>query len=172
MLVLGLASITGSTQTRQPPAIRLLLNEVQPGSLSTEQFCTLFFADRHFHTEKATLHHGKDNVRKVYEGELSDADWNALGGILDSKEFRELKIQPTVAPLVTEDTHVYDISVARDRNFQNMEFLNAKSLKPYEPQVKPLLQWWKSFRGRHVPESKAPTNKSCSLDNAHAVIDQ
>ena len=167
----GLASIAASAQSQQPP-IRLLLNEVQPGSMSTEQFCTLFFADRRFHTEKATLRHGKDLDRKVYEGELSEADWNALGGILDSKEFRELKVPPTVAPLVTQDTHVYDISVARDGNYENMEFLNAKSLKPYEPQVKPLLQWWKSFRGRRLPESKAPVNQSCSLDNTHAVIDQ
>jgi hypothetical protein len=172
LLGVVLATTAVSAQAPKNPAIWLFLNEVQPGSMSTEQYCTLVFADHHFHTEKATLHHGKDSDRKVYEGELSETDWNGLNGILDSKEFREIKVPPTVAPLVMQDSHPYDISVAREGNFQNMEFLDGKSLKPYEPQIKPLLQWWKSFRGRHLPESKAPASDRCSLDNAHAVVSQ
>ncbi|MFZ0797225.1 MAG: hypothetical protein WCA13_19720 [Terriglobales bacterium] len=172
LLGLLLAATVASGQASNPPALRLLLNEVQPGSLSTEQYCTLVFTDRHFHMEKATLQHGRDSDRKTYEGELSEADWNALGGILDRKEFRELKVPPSIAPLVMQDTHPYTISVARDGNFQNMEFLNGKSLKPYEPQIKPLLQWWKSFRGRRLPESNAPADKRCALDNSRAVISQ
>jgi hypothetical protein len=172
LLGLGLATTAGSGQAPNPPAIRLLLNETQPGSLSVDQYCTVVFTDRHFHTEKASLHHGKDTDRKIYEGELSEADWNALGAILDSKEFRELKVQQVVAPLVMQDTHPYTISVARDGNFQNMEFLDSKSLKPYEPQIKPLLQWWKSFRGRRMPEAHAPANERCSLDSTHAVFSQ
>src|ERR1700694_4287705 len=92
LLGLALATTAGSGQQPPKPAIRLLLSEVQPGSLSADQYCTLVFADHHFHSEKASRHHGKDTDRKVYEGELSEAEWSALGGILDRREFRELKV--------------------------------------------------------------------------------
>src|SRR5271163_1777586 len=171
LMGLGLATIPASAQPPKPRALRLLLNEVQPGAMSTEQYCTLVFADRRFHLEKATLHHGKDSERKVYEGELSETDWNALSGILDSQGFRDLKVPQGVAPLVMEDSHPYTISVAREGNFQNMEFLNGKSMKPYESQIKPLLQWWKSLRGRRMPESGAADTR-CVLDNSHPVVSQ
>jgi hypothetical protein len=172
LLGLGLATTAGSGQGPAKPAIRLLLSEVMPGALSADQYCTLVFTDHHFHSEKASRHHGKDTDRKVYEGELSEAEWNALGGILDSKEFRELKVPQSVPPLVMQDTHPYNISVARDGSYQNMEFLDGKGLKPYEPQIKPLLQWWKSLRGRRISESNSPANESCSLDSTHAVFSQ
>ena len=172
LLGLGLATAAASGQVPDKPAIRLLLSEVMPGSLSADQYCTLVFTDHRFHSEKASRHHGKDTDRKVYEGELSEAEWNALGGILDSKDFRELKVPQGVPPLVMQDTHPYTISVARNGNFQNLEFLDSKSLKPYEPQIKPLLQWWKSLRGRRSAESNAPVNDRCSLDSTHAIFSQ
>src|ERR1700687_3695022 len=135
VLGIGLAANAGSTDPAKGAALRLMLSEVQPGTMATEQYCMLVFADRRFHVEKANRKMGKDRERKVHEGELSDADWNALGAILDSKEFRELNVPLTVQPLVLQDTHVYTISVARDKNFQNMEFLNNQSRKPYESQL-------------------------------------
>jgi len=170
VLGIGLAANAGPTEPANSAALRLLLSEVQPGSMASEQYCMLVFADRHFHAEKANRKTGKDRDRKVYEGQLPEADWNALGGILDSKEFRELKVPADLPPLVIEDTHAYTISVARGKGFQNMEFLNNKSLKPYESQVKPLLQWWKSFRSGHRTESDAPPDSKCALDSTHAVF--
>jgi len=168
----GLTAIACSAQTPKPPSLWLLLNEVQPGAMSTEQYCTLVFMDHHFHTEKSIFQRAKESERKIYEGNLAEADWNALSGILDSKEFRELKVPPSVPPLVMQDTHPYNISVARDGKFENMEFIDGKSLKPYESQIKPLLQWWKSFRGRRTPESNASADSRCALDNSHAIISQ
>jgi hypothetical protein len=170
--VLTLTTIAGVGQASGPPAIRLLLSEVQPGSMSADQYCTLVFADHHFHSEKASRHHGQDTDRKIYEGELSEEQWNALDRILDSKELRDLKVPQDVPPLVMQDTHPYNISIARDGNYQNMEFINSKSLKPYEPQLKPLLQWWKSLRGQRIPPSKAPANERCSLDSTHGVYSE
>src|ERR1700681_4468886 len=118
VLVLPLTTVTVSVAASEPASIRLLLSEVQPGSLSADQYCTLVFADHHFHSEKASRHHGKDTDRKVYEGELSEAEWSALGGILDRREFRELKVPQGVPPLVMQDTHPYTISVARDGSYQ------------------------------------------------------
>jgi hypothetical protein len=172
LLGLGLAATMGSSQQPAHAALKMFINEIQPGVMSAPQFCTLVFADHRFHTEKADIKQGRDKDRKVYEGQLSDSDWNSLVAVIDSPGFRDLKVPQTVPPLVMQDTHPYTISVARDKNYQNMEFLDNKSLKPYEAQVKPLLQWWKSLRGQHIPESSAPPDPKCALDNTHAIFSQ
>jgi len=51
-----------------------------------------------------------------------------------------------------------------------MEFLDNKSRKPYEEQLKPLLQWWKAFRGSRLTESTVPADPRCALDSSHAVF--
>jgi hypothetical protein len=172
VLGIGLAAAAFPDEMAKGTAVRLILSEVQAGSMASEQYCTLVFADRHFHYEKASRKMGQDRDRKVYEGELSQSDWDALTGILDSKEFRELNVPPEVPPLVIEDAHTFTISVARGSKFQNMEFLDNKSRKPYEVQLKPLLRWWKSFRGSRMAESKAPPDAKCSLDSTHGVYSQ
>ena len=172
LLGIGLTAIAAFGQPPTGAGLRVFLNEVQPGVLSAPQYCTLVFQDHHFHTERANIKNGRDSDRKVYEGQLSDTDWNALLAIIDSKEFRGLSVPRTVPPLVMQDTHPYTISVARDKTFQNMEFMDTKSLKPFESQVKPLLQWWKSFRGRRAPESNSPPDARCALDSTHAIFAQ
>src|SRR5437764_3905176 len=100
---------------------------------------------------------------------MSEADWNTLSTILEDKALRDLNVQQGVTPLMIEDAHTFTISVARDAKFQNMEFLDNKSRKGYETQLKPLLGWWKTFRSRHIAESRISPDSSCSLDNGHAV---
>jgi len=169
----GLVAMADANQAASDtPPLRLLLSEVQAGTMASEQYCTLVFADHSFHSEKAIRKLGKDRERKVYEGKLSDADWNALGGILESKELRELHVPEGVTPLVIEDAHTVTISVARDTKYQNLEFLDKKSRKPYDPQLKPLLGWWKTLRSGHVAESKAEPNPKCALDSTHPVFSQ
>jgi len=174
-VLLGISLVSanaGPTQPAESTALRLLLSEVQPGVMGTEHYCMLVFESRHFHAEKASRKLGKDRERKVYEGQLSGADWTVLEGILDRKEFREMKVPRSEPPLVMEDLHPYTISVAREKDFQNMEFLTEKSLRPYEPQVRPLLQWWKSLRSAHMAESTAPPDSRCTLDSTGAVFSQ
>jgi hypothetical protein len=173
VLGIGLAFGAGSDQgTSSAVPLRLLLSEVQAGSMASEQYCVLVFSDRHYHYERANRKMGVDRIRKTYEGELPEADWNALAAILDNKDFRELKQPEGAPPLIVQDAHTFAISVARDSNFQNMEFLDNKSRKPYESQLKPLLGWWKAFRGGHMTESSAPADPRCSLDSTHAVFSQ
>jgi len=167
-----MSTSAGTDQSAASPGIRLLLSEVQPGAMSADQYCTLVFTDHRFHSEKASRHHGSDTSRKIYEGSLSDEQWNALTGILENKELRDLKVPRSVPPLVMQDTHPYTISIARDGNYQNIEFLDNKSLKPYESQVRPLLQWWKSLRAHRTAQSSVPANQSCSLDSTRAVFSQ
>ncbi len=172
MLHWTLAVTLGLAQEPAHASLKLFINEVQPGAMSSQQYCTLVFADHTFHSEKANIKSAKDTERKIYEGPLSDSQWNGLTAIIDSPQFRDLKLPQTVPPLVMQDTHPYTISVARDNNFQNMEFLDSRSLKPYESQIKPLLQWWKALRGQHTPDSKAPVNPRCALDSTHAIYSQ
>lgn len=165
-----LASSAGSNQPASGPTVRLMLSEVEAGTMASEHSCVLVFADHRFHAEKAARKLGKDKDRKVYEGELSEADWNALGDILENKDFRALNVPLGVPPLVIEDAHTYTISVARDAKFQNMEFLDNKSRKPYEKQLKPLLDWWKAFRHTHNVETNVPPDSRCSLDSTRPVF--
>jgi hypothetical protein len=166
LLTISLAAQAGPNEVpnaaKPATALRLLIAEVQPGAMASEQYCLLVFADRHFHSEKATRKSGGDQNRKVYEGELSEGDWSALGGIIDSADFRKLNVSPTATPPVIQDAHIYSISVARENTFQNMEFMDDKSRKPYEAQLKPLLQWWKSVRGRRMAETGAHPDSRCS----------
>ena len=172
VLGVGLAAAADSNQPTNAAPLRLLLSEVQAGTMASVQYCTLVFDDHHFHTEKANRKMGKDRDRKVYEGQLSDADWSALGGILEDKGLRELQLPQSMPPLIVEDAHTVTISVARDAKYQNMEFLDNKSRKPYESQLKPLLEWWKSLRSGRMAESKAAPDPKCSLDSTHAVFSQ
>jgi hypothetical protein len=169
ILATGLSAAAGSGESGKEVGLRLLLSEVQPGALASQHYCILVFDDHHYHAEKANHKLGKDRDRIVYEGKLSEADWTALVGILESKELRELEVPPRMVPLAIQNTHPYTISVARPNGFQNMEFLTKESLKPYESQVKPLLQWWKASRGK-MAVSAMPPDSRCSLDSTDAII--
>jgi hypothetical protein len=170
VLGIALAANPGSNEGAKGPALRILLSEVQPGTLASEHYCMLVFDDHHFHAEKAHHIKGKDQERKVSEGQLSDADWNALNAILDSKQFRELHVPPSAPALVVHDLHPYTISVARQNGFQIMEFLTKESRRPYESELKPLLRWWKSSRGERMLESEAPVDSRCSLTEGNAIF--
>jgi hypothetical protein len=170
LLAIGLSARAASGQPSSHANFRIRLFEVQPASLSSEQTCTLVFGDHHFYHEKTVRKRGRDYDRKIYEGDLSESEWNALSGIIDSKEFRELNVPRDVEPLVVQDAHPYTISVARENKYQNLEFLDNKSLKPYYSQVSPLLKWWKSLRSRHLTESNAPADERCSPDMGRPLI--
>jgi len=170
LLGMSLVAGAGSSEPTKGGALRLLLSEVQPGVLSSEQHCMLVFDDHQFHAELAHRKRGKDEDREVYQGQLSDADWNALNAILDSKQFRDLHVQRSVQALVVQDPHPYTISVSREGGFQNMEFLTKESLKPYESQLKPLLQWWKSSRNFHRDPSNAAADTRCSLSDTNGIF--
>jgi len=130
----------------------------------------LVFADRTFHAEKASRSVGRDLERKVFEGNLSDADWSTLDGVLESDGFRKLNVPAGYVPLAVQDAHFFTISVKREKGFQNMEFMNDSSRKPYDSQLKPLFQWWKSVRGKRMAVSEAPADKRCALDSSRGVV--
>jgi len=171
-VLLGISVIgnAGPDQATKGDALRFLMSEVQPSMAGSEQYCMLLFDDHHYHVEKAHRTRGKDRERKVYEGRLPDVDWDTLTAIIDSKQFRELRVPPSEPTLVVHDSHPYSISVARQHGFQNMDFLTKESLKPYGSEMKPLLRWWKSARDVRTLESGAPVDSRCSLTDADAIF--
>ena|SRR5260370_28769236 len=116
------------------------------------------------------LTRGHDHDRRIFEGELSESDWKTLGDILDSKDFRELNVPRDVETFVLSDSHPYSISVSRGNTFQNVEFLDSKRLKPYYPQISPLLKWWKALPSRHLSLSDGTADERCSPDRNHPLI--
>jgi hypothetical protein len=170
LLGIGLLANAASDQAAKRDTLHFLMSEVQVSMASSEQTCMLVFDDHRYHIEKANRARGRDRNRKVYEGQFSEADWNALNEILDAKQFRELRVPPSLPALVVQDSHPYTISVARQKGFQNMEFLTKESLKPYESELKPLLRWWKSARDVHTLESGADVDSRCSLTDADAIF--
>lgn len=170
LTVPGLIGTTASSQPRPGAELQLLISEVQPGVMASEQYCLLVFEDRSFHAEKASLKLGKDRDRKIYEQKLSEADWDALSEILNNRELREIKLSPGAVPPIVPDAHSYVISVARGHALQNMEFVDSKSMKPYESQLKPLLRWWKAVRNRRLPQSESSPDARCGLDSIHGLF--
>ena len=170
LLTVALSSISQAQETKKEVPLRLLLSEVQPGTMSSEHFCMLVFDDHRFHAEKAVRSNGKDRERKIYEGNLSDTDWNALDGILENESLRQLNVKQGYVPLAMQGVHPFAISVRRKTEFQNLEFIDDSSRKPYDAQLKPLLQWWKSVRSRRMAVSQAPADSRCALDNSHGVF--
>jgi hypothetical protein len=171
-ILLGAALLgNGHTQeTKKDVPLRLVLSEVQPGTMSSEQYCMLVFDDHHFHAEKVIRSNGKDRDRKIYEGNLSDTDWKTLDGILENDGLRKLNVKPGYAPLAMQGVHPFAISVRRETEFQNLEFVDDSSRKPYDAQLKPLLQWWKSTRSRRMAVSEVPADSRCTLDSSHPVF--
>jgi hypothetical protein len=166
-------ALQGDSQLRgekKEVPLRLLLSEVQPGSMASERHCMLVFDDHSFHAEKASRSGGKDQERKIYEGNLSDADWSALDRIIESDGFRKLNVSRGYVPLAMQGVHPFAISVRREKEFQNMEFMDDSSRKPYDAQLKPLFHWWKSTRGRRMAASQAPADSRCVLDSSHGVF--
>src|ERR1035441_9960670 len=94
LLVLGFGLILTWGSSQAPSAsnaakISIFISEIQPGALSTAQYCTLVYTDHHFHSEKAIRHHGQDTERKVYQGELSEAEWTSLTAIKIGRSARD-----------------------------------------------------------------------------------
>jgi len=124
--MLGLTATAVSGQAPANAPLKIFLNEVQAGVMSSPQYCTLVFDNRRFHSEKADIKPGSDTGRKIYEGQLSDSDWNALIAVIDSPAFAISKFA-NCPPLVMPRYPPYTISIARDKDFQNMSSWTTKA---------------------------------------------
>src|SRR5215469_7127196 len=99
LLTVTLAFLAGAEEPPQASVLRLLFSEVQAGAMASEQYCALVFVDRRFHYEKASRNVGRDREREIYEGQLSQTDFDTLMSILDSKDFRDLNVPQEAAPV-------------------------------------------------------------------------
>jgi hypothetical protein len=56
-----------------------------------------------------------------------------------SEGFRKLNVPPGYVPFTVQSAHFLTISVRREKEFQNMEFMDDNRRKPYDSQLKPLV---------------------------------
>jgi hypothetical protein len=165
--------LLGSLSAQQPaavPAYYFRLSEVKYGSMAAEQRCVVVAPDRKFHFEHANRKQGRDLTRKVYEGELSPAEWDAFLRMIEAKDFRELKVQPQMRSPIVENLDLVQISAWRDKGYQNLEFLDKKARAPYEATLKPVLAWWKEFSSRKLNASSAAASKYCAMESNDNVL--
>src|SRR5512138_2049663 len=80
---------------KKAPAIVARVSEVKPGSVTTDHRCVLILPDHRFHLERATRKRDKDLMRKVYEGQLTQPEWDELIGILNAADFKALAVPST-----------------------------------------------------------------------------
>ncbi len=171
-LMLLLLGAPAFPQTSAPKAtFEVRISDFKSGSMASEQRCLLVFADRKYHFESAAHRGGRDLRRDVYEGELSQADWDQLSNVLDTKELRELSSPPSAATVIVENLDALTLTVKRGPDaYQNLEFLTKRSRDPYRAALKPALEWWKGFLRKRLTPSGAPPSPYCSLDNNSGQI--
>lgn len=167
VLALLLLLLPAAAQQKVPqkpgPPMLARISEVKPGALTADHRCVLILPDRRFHLERATRKRAKDLIRKVYEGEFSQAEWDQILAMLGDKDLKALSVPAARGVLVVEDMDLVTINIWRDPGYQTLEFLTKRDRAPYERTLKPLLGWWKDFARRGLSESKAPVDDSCAL---------
>jgi hypothetical protein len=175
---LGLTLLTlflpAAAQQKAPvakkPTLLARISQIKPGSVTTDHRCVLILPDHRFHLERATRKRAKDLMRKVYEGEFSQAEWDQLMGVLAAPDLKALTVPSTRGVLVVEDMDLITIAIWRDPGYQSMEFLTKRDRAPYERTLKPLLEWWKGFAKQGLKESNAPVSPYCALSSNDMIF--
>ena len=76
VLGIGLLANAGPNEAAKAPALRLLLSEVQPGSMASEHYCMLVFDNHRFHAERAQSR-GKTRSGTTTKFDRTRVDWQA-----------------------------------------------------------------------------------------------
>ena len=156
LLLVLLFALACAAQDQPHPVFLARFADMKFGVMASTQRCALIFADHTFHFEHADVHRGKDLKRKVYDGTFTPAEWDALMAVLDAKPLHDLNVPPQPT-MVVEDLDLFSMNVWRGDYYQNLEFLDKNSRKPYQSTLKPVLHWWKSFVGRKMTEGAKPS---------------
>jgi len=171
LLLLLVVAAAGAGDEKKETAVVLRISQVKPWGLTTDHRCVLVLPDHRFHLERATRKRDKDLVRKVYEGEFTEPQWQQLTGILNLEDLKSLAVPSTRGVLVVEDMDLITINIWRGPGYQSMEFLTKRDRAPYERTLKPLLEWWKQIAKRDLQESKtAAASPYCALSGNDNMI--
>lgn len=161
MLAIPSSPSSQKSQPHMPTLVRLA--ELTPGSMATEETCTIVYLDSNYHSERISHRTGVRATADVFEGVLSVADFNRLMRILESKGFRELKSPARQShSLVVEDFHLLQITVPRADGIQDLNYPTRASRKHDDKALKPVLEWWKDLRANLPPSLKNGVSHRCN----------
>jgi len=123
--------------------------------------CILIFPDGHYRLEKSFQGNSGATDEKVYLDTLPDANLKQLQSILDESNFQQIKTEKPKGGIV-HDMDTLMVTIPREHNLQNMDFLNAAERKPYEKNLKPFQNWMKEVQKRKVQAAKNEKGDNCS----------
>jgi hypothetical protein len=124
--------------------------------------CILVQADGHYRRERTFqgMSGGTPYV-DIYIDALPDDSFKRLQAILDEADFQKINTPPSRGGVIPNmDTLI--VSIPREHSLQNMYFMTANERRPYEKDLKPLMNWMKEVEKRKVRALKEKTSDNCA----------
>jgi hypothetical protein len=124
--------------------------------------CILVQPDGHYRRERTFqgMSGGTPYV-DIYMDALPDDTFKRLQAILDDTDFQKIHTPPSRGGVIPNmDTLI--VSIPREHSLQNMYFMTVNERKPYEKDLKPLMNWMKEVEKRKVRALKEKTSDNCA----------
>jgi hypothetical protein len=124
--------------------------------------CILVQPDGHYRRERTFqgMNAGTPYV-DIYLDTLPDDSFKRLQAILDDPDFQKIDTPPSRGGVIQNmDTLI--VSIPREHSLQNMYFMTANERRPYERDLKPLMNWMKEVEKRKVRAIKEKTSDNCA----------
>jgi hypothetical protein len=124
--------------------------------------CILVMPDGHYRLEKSFQgNQGGGTDEKVYVDTLPDTNLKQLQSILDESKFQAIQTAEPKGGIIQNMDTLY-VTIPRERNMQNLAFMNAAERHPYEKDLKPFQNWMKDIQKRKVQQAKGEKGNNCS----------
>jgi hypothetical protein len=124
--------------------------------------CLLVQPDGHYRRERTFqgMSGGTPYV-DIYMDTLPDDSFKRLQAILDDADFQKINTPPSRGGVIPNmDTFI--VSVPREHGLQHMYFMTVNERRPYEKDLKPLMNWMKEVEKRKVRALKEKTSDNCA----------
>ncbi|HTT22142.1 MAG TPA: hypothetical protein VMG82_24655 [Candidatus Sulfotelmatobacter sp.] len=126
--------------------------------------CVLVYPDGKYHMERnfrGMTNSASNTDTKVVLDTLPEADYKALRAVLDDGEFVAIKTGELSQDKMGKEMDTLLVSVPREHEVQNIAFNNADERKPFEKDLKPLLNFLKNLQKRKAPVAKTEKSNNC-----------
>ncbi|MFZ0284730.1 MAG: hypothetical protein WAL32_05825 [Terriglobales bacterium] len=124
--------------------------------------CILVQPDGHYRRERTFqgMSGGTPYV-DIYVDTLPDDTYKRLQAILDNADFQKISTPPSRGGVIQNmDTLI--VSIPREHSMQNMYFMTANERRPYEKDLKPLMNWMKDVQKLKVHALKEKASDNCA----------
>ncbi|HXJ87762.1 MAG TPA: hypothetical protein VMS18_13150 [Candidatus Binatia bacterium] len=126
--------------------------------------CVLVYPDGKYRMERnfrGMTDGGSNTDTKVVLDTLPEADFKALGAILDDGKVVAIKTGELSQDKMGKEMDTLLVSVPREHEMQNIAFNNAAERKPFEKDLKPFLNFLKNLQKRKAPVAKTEKSNNC-----------